>query len=100
MKLNRSIGFIGLTFIAVSGIIGSGWIFGPLLTITARSQRLYFKIITFMIILSVFFLFYWDNIRYSYYCCDILSDVFPGIDEFKRAKLHICNQSYLIRRKR
>lgn len=32
MKLKRSIGFIGLTFIAVSGIIGSGWIFGPLLT--------------------------------------------------------------------
>lgn len=32
MVLKRSIGFIGLTFIAVSGIIGSGWIFGPLLT--------------------------------------------------------------------
>ncbi len=32
MKLNHSIGFVGLTFIAVSGIIGSGWIFGPLLT--------------------------------------------------------------------
>lgn len=32
MKLKRSIGFVGLTFIAVSGIIGSGWIFGPLLT--------------------------------------------------------------------
>ncbi len=32
MKLNHSIRFVGLTFIAVSGIIGSGWIFGPLLT--------------------------------------------------------------------
>lgn len=32
MRLDRSIGFVGLTFIAVSGIIGSGWIFGPLLT--------------------------------------------------------------------
>ena len=32
VQLKRSIGFIGLTFIAVSGIIGSGWIFGPLLT--------------------------------------------------------------------
>ncbi|MCY4044396.1 MAG: APC family permease [Cellvibrionales bacterium] len=32
MTLNRSIGFIGLTFIAVGGVIGSGWIFGPLIT--------------------------------------------------------------------
>lgn len=32
MELQRSIGIIGLTFIAVGGIIGSGWIFGPLLT--------------------------------------------------------------------
>jgi amino acid transporter len=32
MKLERSIGLVGLTFIAVGGIIGSGWIFGPLLT--------------------------------------------------------------------
>ena len=30
MKLNRHIGPLGLTFIAVSGVIGSGWIFGPL----------------------------------------------------------------------
>lgn len=29
---NRGIGFIGLTFIAVGGVIGSGWIFGPLIT--------------------------------------------------------------------
>ena len=32
MKFNRGIGFIGLTFIAVGGVIGSGWIFGPLIT--------------------------------------------------------------------
>ena len=32
MPLNRSIGLIGLTFVAVSGIIGSGWLFAPLLT--------------------------------------------------------------------
>jgi amino acid transporter len=32
MGLKRSIGFVGLTFISVGGIIGSGWIFGPLLT--------------------------------------------------------------------
>lgn len=32
MTLHRSIGFIGLTFIAVGGVIGSGWIFGPLIT--------------------------------------------------------------------
>jgi len=32
MKLKQSIGFTELTFIAVGGIIGSGWIFGPLLT--------------------------------------------------------------------
>ena len=31
-KFNRGIGFIGLTFIAVGGVIGSGWIFGPLIT--------------------------------------------------------------------
>ncbi len=32
MILHRSIGFIGLTFISIGGIIGSGWIFGPLIT--------------------------------------------------------------------
>ena len=32
MPLNRSIGLTGLTFVAVSGIIGSGWLFAPLLT--------------------------------------------------------------------
>lgn len=32
MNFNRGIGFIGLTFIAVGGVIGSGWIFGPLIT--------------------------------------------------------------------
>ncbi len=30
--LQRSIGFIGLTFVAVGGIVGSGWLFAPLLT--------------------------------------------------------------------
>ena len=30
--MNRSIGVIGLTFVAVSGVIGSGWLFAPLLT--------------------------------------------------------------------
>ncbi|MEP9351236.1 APC family permease [Xanthobacter sp. KR7-225] len=30
-KLHREIGLIGLTFVAVSGIIGSGWLFAPLL---------------------------------------------------------------------
>jgi amino acid transporter len=29
--MHRSIGLVGLTFIAVSGIIGSGWLFAPLL---------------------------------------------------------------------
>ena len=32
MTLQRSIGLTGLTFVAVSGIIGSGWLFAPLLT--------------------------------------------------------------------
>lgn len=32
MQLQRSIGLIDLTFIAVSAIIGSGWLFAPLLT--------------------------------------------------------------------
>lgn len=31
-NFHRGIGFIGLTFIAVGGVIGSGWIFGPLIT--------------------------------------------------------------------
>src|SRR5262245_48570307 len=30
MHLKREIGLIGLTFVAVSGIIGSGWLFAPL----------------------------------------------------------------------
>lgn len=30
-KMHREIGLIGLTFVAVSGIIGSGWLFAPLL---------------------------------------------------------------------
>jgi amino acid transporter len=30
--MNRSIGVIGLTFVAVSGVIGSSWLFAPLLT--------------------------------------------------------------------
>ncbi|WP_029004928.1 APC family permease [Azorhizobium doebereinerae] len=30
-KLQRDIGVVGLTFVAVSGIIGSGWLFAPLL---------------------------------------------------------------------
>jgi len=30
--MNRSIGLVGFTFIGVSGIIGSGWLFSPLLT--------------------------------------------------------------------
>lgn len=32
-QMNRSIGLIGLTFMAVGGIIGSGWLFGPLLAV-------------------------------------------------------------------
>ena len=28
--MQRSIGLIGLTFVAISGMIGSGWLFGPL----------------------------------------------------------------------
>lgn len=31
MPLKRSIGLLGLTFVGVSGIIGSGWLFAPLL---------------------------------------------------------------------
>ena len=31
MHLKRSIGLLGLTFVGVSGIIGSGWLFAPLL---------------------------------------------------------------------
>lgn len=30
--MNRSIGLVGFTFIGVSGILGSGWLFSPLLT--------------------------------------------------------------------
>lgn len=30
-RMPREIGFIGLTFIAVSGVFGSGWLFAPLL---------------------------------------------------------------------
>jgi len=30
MRLQRSIGLTGLTFIAISGMVGSGWLFGPL----------------------------------------------------------------------
>ena len=32
LALQRSIGLTGLTFVAVSGIIGSGWLFAPMLT--------------------------------------------------------------------
>ncbi len=32
-KLKRDIGLLGLTFISVGGIIGSGWLFGPLLAV-------------------------------------------------------------------
>ena len=31
MHMHRAIGLIGLTFVAVSGVIGSGWLFAPLL---------------------------------------------------------------------
>mgnify|MGYP001264860495 CR=1 FL=1 len=31
MHMHRAIGLIGLTFVAVSGIIGSGWLFAPLM---------------------------------------------------------------------
>lgn len=31
MHMHRDIGLIGLTFVAVSGVIGSGWLFAPLL---------------------------------------------------------------------
>ncbi|MEM7119701.1 MAG: APC family permease [Pseudomonadota bacterium] len=31
MQLERSIGLIGLTFVAVGGVLGSGWLFAPLL---------------------------------------------------------------------
>ncbi|PHQ71516.1 MAG: amino acid permease [Sneathiella sp.] len=29
MKLQRSIGLVGLTFVAISGMLGSGWLFAP-----------------------------------------------------------------------
>ncbi len=32
-ELKRDIGLVGLTFISVGGIIGSGWLFGPLLAV-------------------------------------------------------------------
>lgn len=32
MVLKRDIGLVGLTFIAVGGVLGSGWLFAPLLT--------------------------------------------------------------------
>ncbi|NVO55084.1 APC family permease [Rhodobacteraceae bacterium B1Z28] len=32
-KLKRDIGLVGLTFISVGGIIGSGWLFGPMLAV-------------------------------------------------------------------
>ncbi|GAB5471715.1 MAG: APC family permease [Rhodospirillales bacterium] len=32
MRLQRNIGLIGLTFVAVSGVIGSGWLFAPQLS--------------------------------------------------------------------
>lgn len=32
-RLKRDIGLVGLTFISVGGIIGSGWLFGPLLAV-------------------------------------------------------------------
>ncbi len=35
MALNRDIGLVGLTFVAVGGIIGSGWLFAPLLAAKA-----------------------------------------------------------------
>ena len=35
MQLNREIGLVGLTFVAVGGIIGSGWLFAPLLAAKA-----------------------------------------------------------------
>jgi len=31
MELRRDVGLVGLTFVAVSGVIGSGWLFAPLL---------------------------------------------------------------------
>ena len=31
--MKRDIGLLGLTFISVGGIIGSGWLFGPLLAV-------------------------------------------------------------------
>jgi len=33
MQLDRSIGLVGLTFIAVGGVLGSGWLFAPLLAV-------------------------------------------------------------------
>ncbi len=32
-RLKRDIGLVGLTFISVGGIIGSGWLFGPMLAV-------------------------------------------------------------------
>ncbi|MEM1363022.1 MAG: APC family permease [Pseudomonadota bacterium] len=32
MAMKRNIGLVGLTFVAVSGVLGSGWLFAPLLT--------------------------------------------------------------------
>ncbi len=36
--MNRSIGLIGLTFVAVSGVIGSGWLFAPLPPCSSRHR--------------------------------------------------------------
>lgn len=32
-KIHRDIGVIGLTFVAVSGMVGSGWLFAPLMAV-------------------------------------------------------------------
>ena len=32
MQLQRRIGLVGLTFAAFTGMVGSGWLFGPMLT--------------------------------------------------------------------
>ncbi len=32
-KIHRDIGVIGITFVAVSGVVGSGWLFAPLMAV-------------------------------------------------------------------
>ncbi|WP_420584082.1 APC family permease [Ruegeria sp.] len=57
-RLKRDIGLVGLTFISVGGIIGSGWLFGPLLAVQHAGPAAIFTWIigaTAMFILAITF---------------------------------------------